>query len=190
MWPSTWTSQPPQSTPHGMCGLQPTAPSGPMATPFAGEQAPHELPFMVQPAQQGIHWHPSYGQHPPMPVPPQQPHQQDLPFPNCHPETTQLCRTAPLPQQVPPMFYPQNCPQQHLPQLQVPGTSPVQEPPVQPISMPHQQHFVVPKPMETTTLPTSHHELQATTSETPGLDLKALENRLLLRRSLRIWLHP
>ena len=160
---------------------------------YGDKQAPHELPFMVQPAQQGIHWHPSYGQHPPMPVPPQQPHQQDLPFPNCHPETTQLCRTAPLPQQVPPMFYPQNCPQQHLPQLQVPGTSPVQEPPVQPISMPHQQHFVVPKPMETTTLPTSHHELQATTSETPGLDLKALENRLLLRllrRSLRIWLHP
>ena len=27
MWPSTWTSQPPQSTPHGMCGLQLTAPS-------------------------------------------------------------------------------------------------------------------------------------------------------------------
>ena len=51
-----------------------TAPSGPMGTPLAGQH-------MVQPAQQGIHWHPSYGQHPPMPVPPQQPHQQAYPFP-------------------------------------------------------------------------------------------------------------
>ena len=145
-----------------------TAPSGPMVTPFTGQQAPHELPFMVQPAQQGIHWHPNYGQHLPMPVPPQQPHQQALPFPNCNPETTQLCRTAPLSQQVPPMFHPQTCPQQHFSLLQAPGTSPAQELPVQPAPMPNQQHFVVPKPMETTTLPTSHHELQAPTPEATG----------------------
>ena len=145
---------------------------------LAGQQAPHELPFMVQPTQQGLHWHPNYGQHPSMPVPPQPAHQQALPFPNCYPETTQLCRTAHLPQQVPPMFFPQNCPQPLVPQLQVPGTSPVQESPVHPIPMPHQQQFVVPKPTETTTLPTSHQALQATPSETPGLDLKALENRL------------
>ena len=66
------TSQPPQSTPHGMCGPHPTVPSGPMMTPFVGHQTlqgqcgphqgcQHELPFMVQPVQQGqgVPWHPN-----------------------------------------------------------------------------------------------------------------------------------
>ena len=108
MWPSTWTSQPPQSTPHGMCGLPPTATPGPMGTHLVGQQhvgAPHELPFMVGPTQHGSHWHPNYGPRPPMSGPLQQPHQQALPFSNCYSETTRICRTAHLPQQGPPMVF-------------------------------------------------------------------------------------
>ena len=179
MWPSTWTSQPPTSSPQGMCGLQPMAPSGPRTNPFAGQQAPHELPFLVQPTQHGSPLHPTIGQrHPPMPVPPQQPHQQASPFASCTHETGQLCRTAPLPQQGPPMFYPSTYPQQHVPPLQAPGTFPTQELPVQSMPMPIQQNFVVPKPLETTSLSTPHHEPQAPTTEAPGIDLKALEHRL------------
>ena len=177
MWQSSWTSQPPQSTPHGICGPHPTAPTGTMMTPFVGHQAPHEIPFMVQPAQQGVQLHPNYRQLPPTTFPPQQPHQQALPFPNCNPETTQLCRPAP-PQQVLPIFHPQTCPQQQFSSFQAPGTFPVQELPAQSVPMPNQHQFVVQKPTETTPLSTSHHELQVPTLDATGMDLKALQDRL------------
>ncbi len=106
-----------------------------------------------------------------MPFPPQQPHQQALPFSNCNP-------AVPPPQQVLPIFQPQTCPQQHFPMPQAPGTFPVQELPAQPVPIPNQQNLAVPKPTETTPLPTSHPELQAPTPEATGMDLKALEDRL------------